>query len=124
MVALVVFAAAAMALYGLFNTNLVALARAHDVARQAPVVRHAIERLSAINPREEGSGRMSLDGVEITWSSKLLEPVRQSQSAHGGLGNFEIGLYEVAFTVRDGETALGTWRLRVSGYEKVRGPSF
>ena len=36
MVALVVFAAAAMALYGLLNSNLIALARAHDVARQAP----------------------------------------------------------------------------------------
>lgn len=124
MVALVIFAAAAMALYGLLNTNLIALARAHDVSRQVPAVRHAIEYLSAINPREEGSGRTVLGGVEVAWSSKLMEPVRQSQSPSGGLGYFEIGLYEVEFTVRDGDVPLGTWRLRVAGYEKVREPSF
>ena len=123
MVALVIFAAAAMALYGLFNTNLIALARAHDVSRQVPAVRHAIEHLSSINPREEGAGRIELDGVQVAWSSKLLEPVRQSQSVTGGLGYFEVGLYEVEFTVSAGERSLGTWRMRMAGYEKVREPS-
>ena len=123
MVALVIFAAAAMALYGLFNTNLIALARAHDVSRQVPAVRHAIEHLSSINPREEGAGRIAFDDVQIAWTSKLLEPARQSQSGSGGLGNFEVGLYEVEFTVRDGGDSLGTWRMRVAGYEKVREPA-
>ena len=123
MVALVVFAAAAMALYGLFNTNLIALARAHDVARQAPALRNAIEHLSAVNPSEEEEGRILLDGMEVAWSSKLLEPVRQSQAVSGRLGYFEIGLYELEFTVRDIDTVLGTWRLRVPGYEKVREPT-
>ena len=123
MVALVIFAAAAMALYGLFNTNLIALARAHDVSRQAPAVRHAIEHLSSINPREEGAGRIAFDRVEVVWSSRLLEPLRQSQSRMGGRGYFEVGLYEVEFTVRDGEDSLGIWRMRVAGYEKVREPA-
>ena len=123
MVALVVFAAAAMALYGLFNTNLIALARAHDISRQVPAVRNAIEYVSSINPREQGAGRVELGGVEVSWSSKLLQPVRQSQSALGGLGHFEVGLYEVELTLRDGERSLGTWRMRVVGHEKVRNPS-
>ena len=123
MVALVVFAAGAMALYGLFNTNLIALARAHDVSRQVPAVRYAIEYLSSINPREEGSGRMELDGVEISWKARLLEPVRQSQSLSGRRGYFELGLYEVEFTVHVPERSLGTWRMRVVGYEKVREPA-
>ena len=120
MVALVIFAAAAMALYGLFNTNLVALARAHDVSRQVPAVRHAIEHLSSINPREEGAGRLVLDGVQVAWSAKLLEPVRQSQSPTGGMGYFEVGLYELEFTMRAGGRSLGTWRMRSVGYEKAR----
>ena len=123
MVALVVFAAAAMALYGLLNSNLIALARAHDVARQAPALRNAIEHLSSINPREEGEGRTRLDGVEVSWSSRLVEPVRESQTATGGRGYFEVGLYEVEFSLRDAERSLGTWRLRVAGYEKVREPT-
>jgi len=124
MVALVIFAAAAMALYGLFNTNLIGLARAHDVSRQMPAARQAIEYLSSINPREEEAGRIELDGVQVTWSAKLLEPSRQGQGASGGLGYYEIGLYEIEFTMRDGERALGTWRLRSLGYEKVREPAF
>ena len=123
MVALVIFAAAAMALYGLFNTNLIALARAHDVSRQVPALRHAIEHLSSINPREEGAGRIELDGVLVTWTSKLLEPARQSQSATGGMGYFEVGLYELELTMRAGGRSLGTWRMRSVGYEKLRDPS-
>lgn len=124
MVALVVFAAAAMALYGLFNTNLIALARAHDVARQAPAVRQVVEHLASINPREETAGRIELDGVQVSWSSRLVEPVRQSQGVNGALGYFEIGLYELEFTMRAGERSLGTWRMRSVGYEKVRESTF
>ena len=124
MVALVIFAAAAMALYGLLNTNLIALARAHDVSRQAPVVRQVIEHLSSINPREQSAGRIELDGVQVSWTAALVEPVRQSQSVTGGLGLFEVGLYELVFTMRAGKRALGTWRIRTVGYEKVRAPDF
>ena len=124
MVALVVFAAAAMALYGLFNTNLIALARAHDVSRQVPAARQAIEHLSSIDPQEEPGGRLEIDGIEVSWSARLLEPVRQSQSAYGGRGYYALGLYEIEFTMRDGARALGSWRLRTVGYEKVREPGF
>ena len=122
MVALVIFAAGAMALYGLLNSNLIALARAHDVSRQAPALRSVIEHLSSINPREEDAGSMTLDGVRVSWSARLVEPVRESQTVIGGRGYFEVGLYEVEFTMSDAERSLGTWRIRVVGYEKVREP--
>ena len=124
MVALVVFAGAAMALYALFNTNLIALARAHDVSRQMPAARHAIEYLSSINPREEDAGSFEFDGIDVVWSAKLLQPVRQSQSVTGGRGYFELGLYEVEFTMSGRGRPMGTWRMRLVGYEKVREPAF
>ena len=122
MVALVIFTGAAMALYSLYNTNLIALVRVHDVTRQIPAARHAIEYLSAINPREQESGRIEIHGLDVTWSSKLLQPVRDSRTVTGDRGYYEVGLYEVEFAMRDGERSLGTWRLRVPGYEKVREP--
>ena len=124
MVALVIFTGAAMALYGLFSTNLTALVRVHDASREVPAVRHAVEFLSSINPRERDSGRFVVDAVEVVWSARLLEPVRESQTATGGRGYFEVGLYEVEFTLTSEERPLGTWRLRVPGYEKVREPGF
>ena len=124
MVAMVVFAGAAMALYALFNTNLIALARAHDVSRQMPAVRHAVEYLSSINPREEGDGTFEIDGIDVAWSASLLQPVRQSQSVTGGRGYFEVGLYEVEFTMSERGRPMGTWQMRIVGYEKVREPAF
>ena len=124
MVALVIFAGAAMALYALFNTNLIALARAHDVSRQLPAVRHAIEHLSAINPREVGDGSVVIDGLDVTWTATLVQPPRQSQTMIGGRGFYEIGLYEIEFSLSNRRRTLGTWRLRSVGYEKVREPEF
>lgn len=124
MVAMVVFAGTAMALYALFNTNLIALARAHDVSRQMPAVRYAVEYLSSIDPREEGDGTFEVDGIDVAWSASLLQPVRQSQSVTGGRGYFELGLYEVEFTMSERGRTMGTWQMRIVGYEKVREPAF
>ena len=150
-----------MALYGLFNTNLISLTRAHETMDQAPYVEYAIDYLSAVNPRLRPEGRVDLGGFDVTWTSTLVEPVRQSQNGNGFMGNFEIGLYEVAFEVRVGAfslgeregpplargafslgeregpplargargslgvdaraTSLGVYRLRLVGFEKVRG---
>ena len=122
MVALVIFTGAAMALYALFNTNLIALTRAHDVSRQTPAVRHAVEHLASINPREAGDGRIELDGLDVVWSATLVQPPRQSQTLTGGRGYYEIGLYEIEFAMSDRGRPLGTWRMRSVGYEKVREP--
>ena len=126
MVALVIFTGGALALYGLLNSNLIALGRAHDVSRQLPAAYRAIEFLSGINPRDGSTGQAELDGLNLKWSARLLEPVRQSQTATGGMGYFEIGLYAVEFSLDEGEggRSLGTWQLRIAGYEKVRESSF
>lgn len=123
MVAMVVFAGAAMALYGLFNTNLIALGRVHDVSNQMTAVRHAAKYLSAINPHEAAKGRLQVSGIDVFWSSRLLEPVRESQAATGERGYFEVGLYEVVFESHEDGRLLGSWRIRVPGYEKVREPA-
>ena len=119
-VAIVLFAAAGMALYGLFNTNLISLLRVHDVSREAPVVRYAMEHLSAVDPRAE-AGSFEVDGFDVTWTARLVEPVRQGQNVLGVLGDFEVGLYDIEFQVADDGRRLGTWRLRRVGFEKVRG---
>ena len=120
-VALAIFAAAVMALYGLFNTNLIALNRTADVSRQVAVVRTAMDYLSSINPRHRGEGDVELGDVEIAWTSTLVEPVRQGQNTLGGMADFEVGLYDVEFVIHHEGRALGTWNLRVPGHEKVRG---
>ena len=77
--------------------------------------------MSSINPRTQGEGEVELGGVGVAWTSTLVEPERQGQTPLGGLGDYDIGLYEVEFAVTDNDRSLGTWRMRVTGHEKVRG---
>ena len=115
-----IFAAGGMALYGLFNSNLVGLGKAADISRREPVVLAAVEHLSSINIREHPTGRLQIDGFDIAFSSTLVEPVRQSQSSAGFLGAFEIGLYDVHIElIRNGRPD-SAYRLRLVGYQKVR----
>ena len=121
-VALAIFAAAGMALYGLLSTNLITLTRVQDVAGQAPAVREAMERLANVNPRQQAEGRFETNGFEVAWQARLVEPMRQSQTAFGVPDPFNIGLYEVEFELRRDGEAVGIWSMRQVGYEDMRVP--
>ena len=124
-VALTIFSAGALTLYGLFNTNLVALQRVRDVTSHLPAVQRATTHLSAINPRHQPEGQLEFDDYAVAWSARLLEPVRQGQNAFGRMGHYEIGLYRIDFTLSEHGRPVGRYRLRLTGAEKVRGePSF
>lgn len=123
MVALVILASASMSIYALFNTNLITLTRVRETTQEIPLARHAIRYLSAMNLTAPASGEFEVDGALIRWNAELVEPYRQSQNGRGFMGYFQLGLYNVTFTIfADGE-ALGTHELRVVGHEKVREPS-
>ena len=119
-VALAIFAAGGMALYGLFNNNLIGLGKAADVSRREPAVLAAVEHLSSINIREQPAGELEIGDFDISWSSSLVEPARQGQSATGFRGSFEVGLYDVDIEVGRNGRPESTYRMRLAGYEKVR----
>ena len=120
-VALAIFAAGAMALYGLFNTNLIALERIQATAEQLPKARNAIEILASVNPWHQSEGAFEVDGYQVNWSARLIEPVRHGQTNLGVMSGFDFGLYEIEFVIANQERRLGTWRMRAVGHERVRG---
>ena len=122
-VALAIFAAGAMALYGLFNTNLIALGRSQATAEQLPTARNAIEVLSTVNPWHQNEGEFEVDGYQVAWAARLIQPVRHGQTNAGMMGGFDFGLYEIEFVIADRQRRLGVWRMRSVGYERVRGLS-
>lgn len=119
-VALVVLAVAGGALYGLFGTNLLALGRSGELAAQAPVVRHALARLAAVNAWQEPRGAFVHDGFDVAWQARLASPVRHGQ-ARFGTGDYDLGLYDVEVAVSRQGRRLGVWRTRLVGYHKARG---
>ncbi|MDE0368089.1 MAG: prepilin-type N-terminal cleavage/methylation domain-containing protein [Gammaproteobacteria bacterium] len=120
-VALAIFAAGALSLYGLFNTNLIALQRVQATAEHLPVARSAIEVLSTVNPWHQAEGRFEVDGYQVVWSASLIEPIRHGQTNVGMKAGFDFGLFDIEFAIADGERQLGAWRMRSVGYERVRG---
>ena len=122
-VAMSIFAAAGMALYALFNTNLLSLGRAQDVTAQLPTVYRAVAYLSAIDPAQQPTGQIELDGYGVTWSSRLMEPVRESQTAQGFRGYHELGLYEITFDINRLDEVVASHKLRVVSQRQIRWPS-
>ena len=115
-VAMAVFAAAGSALFALFNTNLIALARVEDTSTQVAAVRSALARLSAVNPAVRQAGRFNVGDHDITWEAALVEPARPGNSLAGVPAMYQLGLYEIVFDVKRGARTLGTWRVRQVGY--------
>lgn len=120
-VALTLFATAGLALYALFNTNLLTLGRVADVAKQEPVVIHVMEHLATVNPWQAQQGSLSYQGFDVDWQARPAAPVRQGQDAFGRIGDYDIGLYDVDIEVRQRGRLLGRWRMRLPGYDNVRG---
>ena len=120
-VALAIFAAGAMALYGLFNTNLIALGRSQATAEHLPAARNAIEVLSTVNPWHQSEGAFEVDGFQVDWAAQLIQPIRHGQTNAGMMAGFDFGLYEIEFVITDGRRRLGVWRMRSVGYERIRG---
>ena len=120
-VALAIFAAGAMSIYGLFNTNLIALGRVQATTEHLPVARNAIEVLSTVNPWHHKEGQFEVDGYQVVWVATLVQPIRHGQTNAGMMAGFDLGLYEIEFAIVDGERRSGSWRMRSVGYERVRG---
>lgn len=119
-VALSLFAIAGMAMYSLYNTNLISLLRVQDVARHVPVARYAMERLAAVDPWHEQAGGFVVDGYDVAWSATLVEPVRHGQNSAGTRMGFDFGLYQVEYRVSRQGRPVGVWRTRQVGFERVR----
>ena len=120
-VAMTMLATVGMALFGLFNGNLLTWTRAEAVAKQVPAARHAMEMLATVNPVETQAGEFAVDGHRVRWKAKLVEPARRGQSPRGEPGRYELGLYEISFRIDDGRRALGAWRLRQVGWRVAGG---
>jgi len=122
-VAMVILTSASLALYSLFNTNLITLGRVQQVSSEVPLVEQATQHLLAMNLTQAAAGEFEVDGARVVWSAELLEPYRQSQNVRGFIGYFQLGLYTVEFAISNKNELLGSYTLRLVGYEKVREPS-
>lgn len=84
----------------------------------------AINFLSAQNPALVPEGKQSFDDFRMEWKSEPVSEVRETFSPSGGLGLYQISLYQVKVSVFDRKSQPWfSFPLKLVGYKQVRTPS-
>lgn len=121
-VALALFASLGLALFSLINTNLQSLNRIRAHADQADAVRNALDWMELVNPAQTPEGSTEIGDTRIQWQAQTLEPLRDGAGYPGGIGLYQVGLYNTKVTLTYGAGGTFTFNLRQTGYTQVRQP--
>ena len=119
-VALALLASVGMALLSWLNGSLISLRRVQEVAAVQAAARDALAYLDTINPMLTPQGETELGEWRLRWQAREVEPAREGAGYPGGIGLFDVGLYDTrVWLERDGR-AIEEFVLRQVGYRKVR----
>ena len=119
-IALVVFSVGALALYGWLSTNLISLQRIRERQQVEAAMHSALDMIRRTNPMDLSGGKRQLNGLEVSWSSTLVEPVKPNVDQSGSPAIYNVGLYDTLVRLSRGEQDLGEFRVRQVGWKQVR----
>lgn len=98
-VALAILGTSGVTLFAWIHQNLEAATRVRDAERSARLTQTASAWIATLNPMLQPAGADRVAGLEVDWTSQLIEPARHNASfVTGSPGTWEMGLYRV--TVR------------------------
>ena len=121
-VAMVILASSGIAIASWFSLNMQNILRLEDRQKSHIVLDNLYEYFSSIRLKGEVSDQtIKLDGHDIVWSARLLEPIQTGRGISGSVSNFDLGLYEIKFLVSLDGVELGQYRTRRVGFDRVRG---
>ncbi len=122
LVSLVLIAGIGMALYGWINSNLIGLQRVKYHNEKAMVLRNVLEWMKQVNPMEQPEGSREINGWQVAWESREIAPPKDGVGHPGGIGLFQVALYDTRVTVSYPGEVLDEVTLRQFGYKQVRKP--
>ena len=121
-VALVVFAMGAFALYGWLSTNVITLNRIRERQQIEMATHSALDLIQRSNPMETPEGQRRVGELTVTWGARLVEPARPGSNQAGGPTLFAVGLYDMDVRVmRDGRE-LHAFHVRQAGWKQLYSP--
>ncbi|PIQ37133.1 MAG: hypothetical protein COW59_08775 [Lysobacterales bacterium CG17_big_fil_post_rev_8_21_14_2_50_64_11] len=118
-VALVIFAMGAFALYGWLSTNLITLERARVGSDALVAKQSALELLRDVNPMLDPRGEREAGALRVQWTAQLVQPAKRGSFQIGSRSGYEVGLYQVQVEVREGTREVGQFSIRQLGYRLV-----
>ena len=119
-VALALLASVGMALLSWLNGSLISLRRVQEVAAVQATARDALAYLDTINPMLTPQGETELGEWRLRWQAHEVEPAREGADYPGGIGLFDVGLYDTRVWLEWDGRAIEEFVLRQVGYRKVR----
>lgn len=101
-VALVLLAGSAAALFSWINQNLAAASRLRQAQQEAGLSLAAQSLLEHLNPAREPAGQRVLGDLEVRWTSQVVHPLRDNAAFMiGQSGTWRLGLYRVAVQAQE-----------------------
>lgn len=119
-VAMTIMATSGLALFSWFSQSYEGFIRLEEVQARHQLMDDLDAYFATLNIQQEQSQRIQVNGFEVVWTSKRVEPVQQGRSSVGGLSNFELGLYDVNIEISRDQRLIGEYQTRLAGYRQVR----
>ncbi len=122
-VALVLIATTGIALFDWINTNLVSLSHIQHSTQRQEATRNALAFMETVNPQENPQDEKTIGIYKFSWNARELRAPKDGKSVLGGVGLFQVSLYETEVTVTVDNNLLARFNLRQVGFKQVRKPA-
>jgi general secretion pathway protein I len=123
-VALLIIASSGLALFSWMNTNLYNLARVQEAHQRHSAMRTALSFVETLNPADKPNGEAQFGAILIQWQAAPLRPLQPSITPHGGMGRYDVGLYEINIKVIQHNELSTEFTVRQRAYRDARPPRF
>ncbi|MEO5630000.1 MAG: type II secretion system protein [Thermomonas sp.] len=118
-VAMVIFSLGAFALYGWLSTNVITLNRIRELQKVEAQTHSALDLMRRTNPMEAPQGQRRMGDFTVTWTSKLVEPVRAGSSQAGSPTLFVVGLYDLEVRLQRAGQQPHSFHVRQVGWKQI-----
>ncbi len=118
-VAMVLIATAAMALFAWINNSFANMARIQTANARALAETNALQFVQTINPMKAPSGSTTLGNLKVEWNARPVSDRRSNLGEAGDPGVFVVALYEIEVAVEQlPDVPRDTFLIRQLGFER------
>jgi general secretion pathway protein I len=119
-VAMTLFAGAALLLFGWQAQSVDALRRVGERQLYVESVRAALPLVLQVNPMEEPTGSRDAGDLQIRWTATVIDGPKPGRTPVGNPSLFDVALYSVDVDVSRDGVAAGRFNVRLAGFRQVR----
>lgn len=122
--ALTILAIGSVVLFSWLGQTMGHLNRFENQERASLARLQAVEYLSMLNPARSPTGRQAFEQFSLEWKSEPVRELRETVSPNGGLGLYQVQLYDVqAATFDRSGRDWFQFSVKLAGYQQVRQPN-